>query len=501
MPITADIGIKTQAELRGTQISAISSTGPIVAKKKRVAIYCRISSLDNQITSIEAQRDHFLHMAKADPEVTLVDVYYEEGISGTETANRPELQRLLNDCRAGLIDEIWCKSISRWARNLEQLLATIMELRELGVEIYFEKESVRTLSGSGDIMLNIYGSFSEFESKSIKLNTKMGYRNRMQRGEFFYNRPPFGYDAGEDGGLVVNAQEAATVRRIFDMCLDGVGSVRISNLLNAEGVPTKRGAAWQPGTIRAILANITYTGDVLLQKTIRIGNAPRIKNDGREDQYYVTDHHEAIVSHEIFDAAQAALTSRARGRTKGDGKSGNRYAFSGKLTCGHCGHNLHRAGNAAEIQWICTDHKGRGCPLKPVPDLEVKAAFKSIVTDIDQLLETHGSFTADDSPTQKLQANLSQQEAVRTLQPVLGVAEYTRRLNALQQEEETLRQQASGSAIDALRKACGRIPARAKWADYEPVFKEHVESVTIWQGGKMEFKFKCGVRIVSERDY
>ena len=118
----------------------------------------------------------------------------------------------------------------------------------------------------------------------------MGYRNRMQRGEFFYNRPPFGYDAGEDGGLVVNAQEAATVRRIFDMCLDGVGSVRISNLLNAEGVPTKRGATWQPGTVRAILANITYTGDVLLQKTIRIGNAPRIKNDGREDQYYVTDH-------------------------------------------------------------------------------------------------------------------------------------------------------------------------------------------------------------------
>ena len=137
----------------------------------------------------------------------------------------------------------------------------------------------------------------------------------------------------------------------------------------------------------------------------------------------------------------------------------------------------------------------------PVPDLEVKAAFKSILADIDRLLDIHSSMTAEDDPTAKLQANLSQQEAVKTLQPVLGAAEFTRRLNTLQQEEETLRQQVNGNATEALKRACRQVSPKARWAEVEPIFKDHVEDVTIWQGGRMEFRFKCGVRIVSERDF
>ena len=501
MPITADLNTKSPAEIRGTKHVAIKAAQQQSAQK-RIAIYCRISSLDGQVDSIIAQRDHFLHMANSDPTVTLVDVYYEEGVSGTEAANRPELQRLLRDCRAGKVDEIWCKSISRWARNLEQLLSTVTELRSLGVEIFFERESLRTLSGAGDFMVNLYGSFSEYESKSIKLNTKMGYKSRMMRGEFFYNRPPYGYDSNDAGELVVNEAEAAVVRRIYQMCLDGLGTYRIANALAAEGIPTKRGATWQPGTVKAILVNITYTGDVLLQKTIRVGNAPRKKNDGSEDSYYVSDHHPPIISHEVYEAAQEALKGRALGRKKGDGKSGNRYAFSSRLTCGHCGHHLHRFSSAFEIKWICTGHNSRACPQTPVPDLEVKAAFKSILADIERLLAIHSNMmTAEDDPTAKLQANLSQQEAVKTLQPVLGAAEFTRRLNTLQQEEETLRQQVNGNATEALKRACKALPPRPKWAEVEPIFKDHVEDVTIWQGGRMEFKFKCGVRIVSERTY
>lgn len=501
MPITADMGVKTQAEIRGTRHVAIKA-GQKEASKKRIAIYCRISSLDGQTDSIVAQREHFLHMVRTDPNAELVDVYYEEGVSGTEAANRPELQRLLRDCRAGKVDEIWCKSISRWARNLEQLLQTITELRALGVEIFFERESLRTLSGAGDFMVNLYGSFSEYESKSIKLNTKMGYKSRMMRGEFFYNRPPYGYDSNESGQLVVNEAEAAVVRRIYQMCLDGLGTYRIANALAAEGIPTKRGATWQPGTVKAILVNVTYTGDVLLQKTIRVGNSPRKKNDGSEDSYYVSDHHPPIISHEVYEAAQEALKGRALGRKKGDGKSGNRYAFSSRLTCGHCGHHLHRFSSAYEIKWICTGHNSRACPQTPVPDLEVKAAFKSILADIDRLLSLHSNMmAAEDDPTAKLQANLSQQEAVKTLQPVLGAAEFTRRLNTLQQEEETPRQQVNGNATQALKRACKALPPRPKWAEVEPIFKDHVEDVTIWQGGRMEFKFKCGVRIVSERTY
>lgn len=499
MPITADLNNKTQAEIRGTKHVAIKAQ-PKEEKILRVACYCRTSS-DMQESSIEQQEVNLRHMVEHTPNWTLVDVYVDDGISGTDTVNRPGFQRMLADCRMGKIDMIVTRSISRWGRNAEQTLSTLQSLYDLGIDVYFTLEKIHSGKSMGNLLLDLMSTFAEFESKSIKLNTKMGYKSRMMRGEFFYNRPPYGYDSNAAGELVVNEAEATVVRRIFQMCNNGIGTHRIAYILESEGIPTKRGAPWQPGTIRAMLSNITYTGDVLLQKTIRVGNGPRKKNDGSEDSYHVTDHHPPIISHEVFEAAQKALESRSLGRKKGDGKSNIRYAFSSKLICAHCGHVLYHMECHYEVKWHCLGHKGRGCPQMPVPDLEVKAAFKSIVGDIDRLLSIHSSVTGEDDPSQRLQANLSQQEAVKTLQPVLGAAEFTRRLNTLQQEEETLRQQMSGDAKDALRKACRGIPPRAKWAEVEPIFNSHVEDVTIWHGGRMEFKFKCGVRIVSERDY
>ena len=499
MPITADMGVKTQAEIRGTRHVAIKAK-PKEEKILRVACYCRTSS-DMQEASVQQQEVNLRHMVEHTPNWTLVDVYVDDGISGTDNVNRPGFQRMMADCRAGKIDMIVTRSISRWGRNAEQTLSTLQSLYDLGIDVYFTLEKIHSGKSMGNLLLDLMSTFAEFESKSIKLNTKMGYKSRMMRGEFFYNRPPYGYDSSSDGRLVVNQAEAAVVQRIFAMSLDGLGTYRIANALAAEGIPTKRGATWQPGTVKAILVNVTYTGDVLLQKTIRVGNSPRKKNDGSEDSYYVSDHHPPIISHEVYEAAQEALKGRALGRKKGDGKSGNRYAFSSRLICGHCGHHLHRFSSAYEIKWICTGHNSRACPQMPVPDLEVKAAFKSILADIDRLLDIHSSMTAEDDPTQRLQANLSQQEAVKTLQPVLGAAEFTRRLNTLQQEEETLRQQVNGNATEALKRACRQVSPKARWAEVEPIFKDHVEDVTIWQGGRMEFRFKCGVRIVSERDF
>ena len=499
MPITADLNVKTPAEIRGTKQVAIKAQ-PKQAEILRVACYCRTSS-DMQESSVQQQEINLRHMVEHTPNWTLVDVYVDDGISGTDNVNRPGFQRMMADCRAGKIDMIVTRSISRWGRNAEQTLSTLQSLYDLGIDVYFTLEKIHSGKSMGNLLLDLMSTFAEFESKSIKLNTKMGYKSRMMRGEFFYNRPPYGYDSNESGQLVVNEAEAAVVRRIYQMCLDGLGTYRIANALAAEGIPTKRGATWQPGTVKAILVNVTYTGDVILQKTIRVGNSPRKKNDGSEDSYYVSDHHPPIISHEVYEAAQEALKGRALGRKKGDGKSGNRYAFSSRLICGHCGHHLHRFSSAYEIKWICTGHNSRACPQTPVPDLEVKAAFKSIVEDIDRLLSIHSNTMGEDEPTQRLQENLSRQEAVKTLQPVLGAAEFTRRLNTLQQEEEALRQQVNGNATEALKRACKALPPRPKWAEVEPIFKDHVENVTIWQGGKMEFKFKCGVRIVSERDY
>ena len=500
MPITTDLQSRGQSELGGSK-AAVVKAGPREKPKKRVACYCRVSSqLEAQEDSLAVQKTHFVRLAGENPEVSLVGVYCEDGISGTEASNRPEFQRMMRDCRAGRIDEIWVKSISRWARNTLQLLESLRELKALGVNVVFEKERLETAGGHSELMLALIGSFAEFESKSIRQNTKMGYRTRMQAGKYFYKRPPYGYDANENGELVLNAKEAPVVRRIFRMCLDGMGSVRIANALQAEAIPTKRGSVWQSGTIRAILTNITYTGDVLLQKTIRKGNGPRIKNDGSEDQYLVTHHHAAIVDYATFDAARVALRSRARGRAVGDGKSGNRYAFSQKLICAHCGHHLHRCQGKTGIQWICTGHRARGCPMKPVSELEVKNRFKRIVADIDRLLEIHSEWMDDDGPALRLRVNLSQQDALRALQTALSPSEYSHRLNALESEADVLRSQIAGSAgrmIKEMKKACHRVPANANWNQVEPFFMEQVESVTVWSDGRMAFRFMCGVTIVS----
>lgn len=502
MPNTADQPSNSQGENRGPRAITIKAI-PKETPKKRVACYCRVSTqMESQEDSIIAQKTHFIRLAGENSGVSLVGIYYEDGISGTESSNRPEFQRMMRDCRAGKIDEIWVKSISRWARNTIQLLNSLRELKTLGVNVVFEKERLETAGGNAELILALIGSFAEFESKSIRLNTKMGYRARMQAGVFFYNRPPYGYDANRNGELVVNAEEAPTVRRIFQMCMDGIGSVRIANALQAEAIPTKRGAVWQPGTIRAILSNITYTGDVLLQKTIRAGNGPRKKNDGSEDQYLVTNHHAAIIDHATFDAAQVALRSRARGRAAGDGKSGNRYAFSRKLICAHCGHHLHRFQGKAETQWICTGHRARGCPMKPVSEMEVKNRFRGIVADIDRRLPIHSEGMDDDGPALRLQANLSQQDALRSLQAALSPSEYAHRLNALEREADALRGQMAGIAnhiADKLKRACRQVPANANWIQVEPIFTEQVESVTIWFGGKMAFRFKCGITIVSQK--
>ena len=495
MPITADIGTKTNADIRGTKLTTIGSAAPLLRPKKRVAAYVRISSLDNE-NSIEAQRDHFRHLAEADPEVELVDVYYEEGISGTESANRPEFQRMMKDCRAGKIDEIWCKSISRYARNLEQLLASVTELRDLGVNVVYEKENLQTLSSAGNLMLSLYGSFSEFESKSIKANTKMGYKSRMARGEFFYNRPPYGYDAIE-GRLVVNEAEAEVVRRIFQMSLEGFGLRRIADTLKAEGIPTKRGAQWGPSTVRMILLNITYTGDVLLQKTIRVGNGPRRWNRGEEDQFLVEGHHTQIISHDTFNAAQEALINRSLGRKRGDGKSAIRYPFSSKLVCATCGKRLHHYQSIMESQWICAGHKAKECPLKPVADLAVKNAFKAVVDGIDRLLPTTQTEEAA-ALREELNRNLAAQAELSALQPILPPEEYTQRLNALARTEADLRMQINyleTNGVEELRRECHQILPRSKWEKYEPLFTKHVAFVRIQQDGGMEFHFKCGVTI------
>jgi len=273
----------------------------------RVAAYCRVSTAsDEQESSYAAQVRHYGDYIGSHPGWVLADIYADRGISGTSTRHREQFQRMLRDCEAGLIDRVVTKSISRWARNTVDALRSIRRLRDLGIPVLFEKEGIDTGSMDSELFLSVLSAFATEESRSLSGNVKLGYRHRFQQGLFKYKRPPYGYRA-EAGELVPDEREAGHVAEIFASVLAGASPRRIAESLAERGVPTKYSAAWTSNTVTAIVTNITYTGDSLLQKTWKDERYAAHPNRGEQDQYYVPDQHEGLVSRETFVLANLAL--------------------------------------------------------------------------------------------------------------------------------------------------------------------------------------------------
>jgi site-specific DNA recombinase len=262
--------------------------------KVRVAAYCRVSTdSDEQMASLEAQKDHYESYIKANPDWEFAGIYYDEGISGTKKENRTGLLRLLADCENKKIDFIITKSVSRFARNTTDCIEMVRKLTDLGVFIYFEKENINTQRMEGELVLTILSSLAENESLSIAENSKWSIRRRFQNGTYKISYPPYGYDY-VDGKLFINKEQAEIIKRIFSEALVGKGTQKIADGLNLDKIPTKRGSHWTATTIRGILSNEKYTGDVLLQKTYTDENFKRHYNRGEKDQYMIKDHHEAL---------------------------------------------------------------------------------------------------------------------------------------------------------------------------------------------------------------
>ena len=344
--------------------------------KKRVCAYARVSTgSELQGESLENQITYYENLIKSNPEYEFVEVFADRGITGT-TDNRPEFQRMIELARAGKIDLIITKSISRFARNTAIMLETVRELKELNVEVRFEKENINTLSGDGELMLTILSSFAEEESKNISQNTKWAFRKKFQRGELVLNTKLFlGYDKDEFGDLVVNREEARIVRRIFSDYLAGKGVFTIAKELNDEGIPTIKGGKWQESTILQILKNEKYKGDAHLQKyyTPDYLMHRTFKNNGEVDSYYIEGNHPPIVSNEMWEKVQEELVKRAeeKGNVEGDrDKYTNRYPLTGMLFCSKCGFPLRRRIwnsklKCRKIVWQCSNYIRNGKALCP----------------------------------------------------------------------------------------------------------------------------------------
>lgn len=251
-----------------------SATPDAASNLLRVAAYCRVSTnSEEQLSSYEAQLEYYIAKIKQNPRWVLVKVYADQGITGTSTKKRKEFQKMIRACKAGKIDLIITKSVSRLCRNTLDGLEYVRELKSMGVGVYFEKENVNTLHMDNEMVLTFMMSQAQAESESLSGNIKWGHRKNFKDGKVYYHYSGFlGYREGEDGLPKIDPEEAEIVRRIFNSYLSGHSVPRIIRDLEVDAVKTARGKEkWSDGVIRNMLCNEKYIGDAMLQKNLRGG--------------------------------------------------------------------------------------------------------------------------------------------------------------------------------------------------------------------------------------
>lgn len=371
-------------------ISRFTATPINEKKKRRTAAYARVSTdSEEQLTSYTAQVDYYTNYIKGRDDWEFVSVYTDEGITGTNTKHREGFKQMVADALAGKIDLIVTKSVSRFARNTVDSLTTVRQLKEKGVEIYFEKENIWTLDSKGELLITIMSSLAQEESRSISENCTWGQRKRFADGKVTVPFKRFlGYDRGLDGNLVLNPNEAIIIRRIYSMFLQGMSPYGIATKLTADGVKSPGGKdKWNAGAVRSILTNEKYKGDALLQKSYTVDFLTKKKkvNEGEIPQYYVEGNHEAIISPEVYDLVQRELEHRRNA----NGRHGGVHLFSGKIKCGQCGEWYgskvwHSNTKYRRTIWQC-NHKFDGdekCTTPHLTEDEIKEMFVSAVNKL-----------------------------------------------------------------------------------------------------------------------
>lgn len=358
-----------------------------VIERIRVAAYCRVSTdSEEQLTSYNSQVIHYKNLVESNPEWELVDIFADEGISGTQTDKRVEFQRMINEAMEGKIDLIITKSISRFARNTLDTLKYVRMLKDNNVAIMFEKENINTMTMNGEMLLVILSSLAQQESESISANVKMGLKMKMKRGELVGFHGCLGYDYNTiDKTISINEEEAEIVRYIFQRYIEGAGAYVIAKELTRLKYKTKKGnTTWNEGSVRRIIKNEKYKGDVLLGKTFTVDPLThrRLENMGEEEQYYK----KPIISEEMFEEAQKLLKVRSsKHNNKGRGeKYSRKYAFSSMIKCGFCGGTtIRRTWHSKSVHekyvWSCMTSVKQGRKYcqhsKGLDEKEIETAF------------------------------------------------------------------------------------------------------------------------------
>lgn len=344
------------------RIKVIKPTKAVHQQKKKVCAYVRVSTDSlQQEDSLENQTTYFKGFITANPEWEFVGIYSDQGISGYKE-NRPGFQKMIEDARAGNIDLIVVKSISRFARNTETVLKFTRELKSIGVGIFFELQNINTLSGAGELMLTILAAFAQAESEGASANAKMTYKRKFESGIPAHGlESTFGYKANAQGDIVVDEEKAAVVRQMFDLAEQGIWPSKIKQYLNKNGVPGCAGGDWDDTAVFRVLHNVSYKGDLILQKTYRDSRRKQRKNEGQVDQWYIAENHQPIVPPKQWDKVQEILRKRsehlqkpAPPKSDKPRSSQNTYPLSNLIYCPICGEKLiHKWGKGKNEYWAC----------------------------------------------------------------------------------------------------------------------------------------------------
>ena len=372
-----------------------SATEPNQTKKRRVAAYARVSTLDEeQLNSYENQITYYTNYIKSHPDWEFVEVYSDEGISGLNTKRRLGFKRMIRDARNGKIDLIITKSISRFARNTVDSLSITRYLKNMGVEVYFEKENIHTFDPKGEFLLSILSSIAQEESRSISANVTWGMRKNMQNGKVSMAYSNFlGYRKGADGRPEVDPEEARIIRQIYSLYLEGKTLREICRILIRNKVRTPSGKLkWSTHVVSSILRNEKYTGNALLQKsyTSDFINKKLVKNDGTIPQYYVENSHPAIIAQETFDLVQEEYAKRNKKEAKDSGGRHNHSVFDKKLYCGDCGsifgvRHWQTTTKGVVYVWRCYGRNKANCSCKTpiIRDEDLRGIF---IKTLNQLI-------------------------------------------------------------------------------------------------------------------
>lgn len=319
--------------------------------KKRVCAYARVSaSSDLTWRSLSAQVNYYQETISAHPGWEFAGVYSDYGQTGTK-AKRKGFQDMLEACRNGGVDIVMTKSISRFARNTTMLLETIRELKELGVDVYFEEEDIHSQSSEGEFILSVLAARAQEESRSTSDNIKWRIKKLYEQGRPYHNNT-YGYRA-INHEFFIHSDEAEVVKRIFEMYLSGIGELRIAKTLTRENITSPKGKPrWYPKTIKYILSNVMYKGDLVLHEHYVENHLSKklIKNTGERPVYYVEDDHDPIISPETFEAVQQEIVKRQKQYVEVHSEPN---CLSGKLICSNCGWHYQRAHKGKRTRWTC----------------------------------------------------------------------------------------------------------------------------------------------------